>query len=154
MASLNKVMIIGNLGKDPEVRKTPGGQNVASFSLACTEKYNDRNGQRQEKTEWVNVVVWGRQAEIAEQYLKKGMPVYVEGRLQTTSWDDAQSGQKRYKTEVVGSNFLMLGSKGGNGGPSNDMPPADAYDQYASQPSYASQSSSQASSIPDDDLPF
>ena len=157
MASLNKVQLIGNLGKDPEVRKTPAGQTVASFSLACTEKYNDRNGQKQEKTEWVNLVVWGRSAEIAQQYLKKGAQIYVDGRLQTTSWDDATSGQKRYKTEVVVNNFLMLGGKSGGSMGDSDMPPASAYDQY-SPPSQSNSNSNFQSgsmnSIPDDDLPF
>lgn len=115
MAALNKVMLIGNLGRDPEVRMTPSGSKVASFSIAVTERFKDRNGQQQEKTEWVNIVLWRRQAEIAEQYLRKGSQIFIEGKLQTQSWDDP-NGQKRYKTEVVGSNFQMLGGRGGAGG--------------------------------------
>lgn len=112
MASLNllKVLIGGRLGKDPEVRMTSSGQKVANFSVAVTEKYKDRNGMQQEKTEWVNIVFWGRQAEICEQYLRKGSPVYVEGKLETSSWDD-NNGQKRYKTEVRGLMMQMLGNK-------------------------------------------
>jgi single-strand DNA-binding protein len=113
MASLNKIQIIGGLGRDPEVRTTPSGQKVASFSVAINEKFKDKNGQPQEKVEWVNVVCWRKQAEIAEKYLRKGSQVYVEGKLQTQSWDDP-NGQKRYKTEVVVSNFQMLGNKGQN----------------------------------------
>ena len=109
---LNKVMLIGNLGRDPEVRSTPSGQNVASFSLATNRKWKDRDGNRQEQTEWHNIVVWGRQAEIAGQYLTKGKQIYVEGRIQTQSWDDKQSGEKKYRTEIVCDRFQMLGSRG------------------------------------------
>ena len=120
MAALNRVTIIGNLGKDPEVRMA-GEAKVASFSVAVTERYNDRNGQRQEKTEWVNVDLWARLAEIAEQYLKKGSPVYVEGKLETQSWE-TQEGEKRYKTIVRGLSLQMLGGGQGssNGAPLND----------------------------------
>jgi len=111
MASLNKVMVIGNLGKDPEIRATPSGSKVATFSIAVTERFKDKNGQQKETTEWVNLVLWRKQAEIAEKYLRKGSAIYAEGKLQTQSWDDPQ-GNKRYKTEVVVSNFQMLGSKG------------------------------------------
>ncbi len=111
---LNKVMLIGNLGRDPEVRSTPSGQNVASFSLATNRKWKDRDGNRQEQTEWHNIVCWGRQAEIAGQYLSKGRQIFVEGRLQTRSWDDKQTGEKKYRTEIVCDNFQMLGSRGGS----------------------------------------
>lgn len=107
--SLNKVMIIGNLGRDPEIRQA-GENKVANFTVAVTERFTDRAGQRQERTEWVNVVVWRKLAEIAQQYLRKGSQVYVEGRLQTRSWDD-QNGQKKYMTEVVADNFQMLGRR-------------------------------------------
>jgi single-strand DNA-binding protein len=109
MAALNKVMIIGNLGRDPEAKMTPSGQKVSNFSVAVTEKYTDKQGQKQEKTEWVNVVFWGKQAEICEQYLKKGSPIYVEGKLQTQSWED-DNGVKKYRTDVVGSVLKMIGS--------------------------------------------
>ena len=115
MASLNKVMIIGNLGRDPEMRFTANGQAVANFSVACNRRYTTRDGEQRDETEWVRVVCWGRQAEIAGQYLQRGSQVYVEGRLQTRSWED-QQGQTRYMTEVVANNFQFLGSRGGSGG--------------------------------------
>lgn len=113
---VNKVILIGNLGSDPEVRYTPDGVPVANFSLATTESWNDRNtGERQERTEWHRLVLWRRQAEVAQQYLKKGSKIYVEGKLQTRSWDD-QSGQKRYTTEIVVFDMQMLDSRGEGGG--------------------------------------
>lgn len=115
MPSLNKVMIIGNLGKDPEIRYTPSGSAVANFSVACNRRYKTREGEQRDETEWVRVVCWNRQAEIAGQYLQRGSQVFVEGRLQTRSWED-QQGQTRYMTEVVATNFQMLGSRGGGGG--------------------------------------
>lgn len=109
----NKVLLIGNLGRDPEVRTTPSGQPVASFSLATNRRWKGRDGERREETEWHNIVCWGRQAEIAGQYLSKGRQIFVEGRIQTRSWDDQQSGEKKYKTEVICDNFQMLGQRGG-----------------------------------------
>ncbi len=113
---VNKVILIGNLGRDPEVRSTPSGQAVASFTLATSRRWRDKSGQRQEQTEWHQIVVWGKQAEIAGQYLTKGKQIFLEGRLQTRSWDDRQTGEKRYRTEVICENFQMLGSRGGGGG--------------------------------------
>jgi single-strand DNA-binding protein len=117
MASLNKVMLIGNLGKDPEVRAIPSGVKVANFSIATSENYTGKDGNKVEKTEWHNIVMWRGLAEVAEKYLKKGSPVFIEGRLQTRSWDD-QSGQKKYMTEIVADNMVMLGGRrdGGSGG--------------------------------------
>ncbi|MCD6024254.1 MAG: single-stranded DNA-binding protein [Fibrobacteria bacterium] len=117
MASLNKVMLIGNLGKDPEVRAIPSGVKVANFSIATSENYTGKDGNKVEKTEWHNIVMWRGLAEVAEKYLKKGSPVFIEGRLQTRSWDD-QSGNKRYTTEIVADNMVMLGGRrdGGSGG--------------------------------------
>jgi single-strand DNA-binding protein len=119
---INKVILVGNLGRDPEVRSTPSGQPVASFTLATSRKWKDKSGQRQEQTEWHQIVVWGRQAEVAGQYLTKGKQIYLEGRLQTRSWDDKNSGEKRYRTEVICENFQMLGSRGGGGGAEYDGP--------------------------------
>lgn len=115
---VNKVILIGNLGRDPEIRSTTSGMAVANFSLATNRKWNDRDGNRQEQTEWHNIVCFGRQAEIAGQYLTRGKKIYVEGRLQTRSWDDRNSGEKKYRTEVVCDNFQMLGGRqdGGGGG--------------------------------------
>ena len=115
MAGLNKVMLIGNLGRDPEMRYTANGTAVANFSIACSRTYTDREGQRQENTEWVRIVCFARQAEVAGQYLQRGSQVFVEGRLQTRSWED-QQGQTRYMTEVVANSFQFLGSRGGGGG--------------------------------------
>jgi single-strand DNA-binding protein len=113
---VNKVILIGNLGRDPEVRSTQSGQAVATLSVATSRRWRDKDGNNQEQTEWHTVVVWGRQAEIAGQYLTRGRQVYIEGRLQTRSWDDKTSGEKRYKTEVVCDEFKMLGNRGGGGG--------------------------------------
>jgi single-strand DNA-binding protein len=115
--SVNKVILIGNLGKDPEVKYTPQGTAVAKITLATNESYKDKGGQWQERTEWHNVVLWQRLAEIAGEYLKKGNKVYIEGRLQTRSWDDKQTGQKKYMTEIVASDMILLGGRGeGSGG--------------------------------------
>jgi single-strand DNA-binding protein len=121
---VNKVILIGNLGGDPEVRYTPGGAAVANVTLATNESWNDREGQRQERTEWHRLVFWSKLAEIVGQYLKKGSKIFVEGRLQTRQWDD-QSGQKRYTTEIVVSDMQMLdgrGDGGGFGGPQGGGP--------------------------------
>ncbi|MEE3121262.1 MAG: single-stranded DNA-binding protein [SAR324 cluster bacterium] len=107
MGSLNKVMLIGNLGKDPEIRYTQAGSAVANFPLATTDRWTDRQGQRQERTEWHDIVAFDRLADLAQSYLKKGKSVYVEGRLQTRSWED-QQGQKRYRTEVVANSMQFL----------------------------------------------
>jgi single-strand DNA-binding protein len=110
MAGVNKVILIGNLGKDPELRYTPSGQAVATFSLATSEKWRDREGITQDRTEWHNIVVWGRQAEIAKEYLAKGRQVYIEGRIQTRSWED-KDGNKRYTTEIIGQRLQFLGTR-------------------------------------------
>jgi len=114
MGSLNKATLIGNLGKDPEVRVVPNGAKVANFSIATTESYTGKDGNKVDKTEWHNIVMWRGLAEVAEKYLKKGSQVYVEGRLQTRSWDD-QNGLKRYTTEIVADNMVMLGKPTGGG---------------------------------------
>ena len=114
--SVNKVILIGNLGKDPEVKYTPSGTPVAKLALATNERYKDKNGEWQDRTEWHNVVLWQRLAEIAGEYLKKGGKVYIEGRLQTRSWDDKQTNQKKYMTEVVASDLVLLGGRGEGGG--------------------------------------
>jgi single-strand DNA-binding protein len=113
---INKVILVGNLGRDPEVRTTPSGQPVAKFSVATTRRWKDRDGNRQEATEWHNITCWGRQAEVAGQYLTKGRQIYVEGRLQTDSWEDRETGKKMYRTEIICENFQMLGQRGDSGG--------------------------------------
>ncbi len=125
MAGVNKVILIGRLGRDPEVRYTQGGQTVANLRLATSERYKDRNGQMQEATEWHSVVVWGKQAELAKQYLTKGREVYIEGALRTRQWQD-QQGQKRYTTEVVARSIQFIGGRPGAGGaPGMDRGPDD-----------------------------
>jgi single-strand DNA-binding protein len=113
--SVNRAILVGRLGRDPETRYTSGGQAVCNFTLATDETYKDRNGERQKRTEWHRIVVWGKQAEIAQQYLHKGSLIFVEGRIQTRQWDDRE-GQKRTTVEIVASNFRMLGGRGEGGG--------------------------------------
>ncbi len=114
--SVNKVILVGNLGKDPEVKFTPSGVPVAKFSLATNERYKDKAGEWQDRTEWHNIVAWQRLAEIVGEYVKKGSKIYIEGRLQTSSWEDKQSGEKKYRTEVVASDLVLLGGRGEGGG--------------------------------------
>jgi single-strand DNA-binding protein len=121
MARLNKVMLIGHLGRDPELKYTPGGAAVATFTVATAEPYKDKDGNWQERPEWHRLVVWNKQAENAAEYLKKGQLVFVEGRLQTRTWE--KDGQKHYTTEIVVFNFQMLGRKGEGGGGAPDIPP-------------------------------
>lgn len=143
MAGVNRVMLIGHVGRDAEVRYTQSGQAVASFSIATSESFGGRDGgERQERTEWHNIVCWGRQAEIAGQYVKKGRQLYVEGRLQTSNWVDPQ-GVKHYKTEINCRSFQLLGKRGDQDGSSysSDKPqvssqaapqaePTKSYDEY------------------------
>src|SRR5688572_22263618 len=154
---VNKVILVGNLGRDPEVRSLPSGQPVASFSVATSRRFKDREGQRQEQTEWHNVVCFGKQAEIAAQYLTKGKQIFVEGRIKTRSWDDKTSGEKKYKTEIVCDNFQMLGSGGGGGGRGGGGAHAD----YEPDPSYGGGGGGGGSAPAggsgggdDDDIPF
>ena len=129
--SLNKVMLIGNLGKDPELSYTASGVAVAKFSIATNERWKDQEGNVQERTEWHNVVVWRKLAEICGQYLKKGGKVYLEGRLQTRSWDDKNTGAKRYITEIVGDDMVMLDSRGGSGATGGGEPSNHGEEQPA-----------------------
>ena len=123
---VNKVILIGNLGRDPEIRSTTTGTAVANISMATNRRWNDRDGNRQEATEWHRVVCFGRQAEVAGQYLTRGRQIYVEGRIQTQSWEDRETGETKYATEVVCERFQMLGQRGDRGGPA---PAADGADQ-------------------------
>ena len=155
MGSLNKVMLIGNLGKDPEVRAIPSGVKVANFSIATSESYTNKEGQKVDKTEWHNIVMWRGLAEVAEKYLKKGSQVFVEGRLQTRSWDD-QNGNKRYTTEVVADNMVMLGRPRDSGG--GDAGGSEGYSRRESPAAFAKSPNAMAGSglppAPEDDLPF
>lgn len=146
MSSLNKAMIIGRLGQDPEVRYTQSNTAVATINVATTEKYKDRNGELQENTEWHRVVAWGRLAEICQEYLKKGSLVYFEGPIQTREWED-KDGQKRYTTEIKALSMQMLDSRGSSGG-SNPNP------QAKNNKSAAAVEIDDQFDDMDDDLPF
>jgi single-strand DNA-binding protein len=124
MASVNRVILIGNLGRDPELRYTQSGSAVANFTLATNERWRDKDGNNQERTEWHRIVVWGRTAENCAQYLQKGRPVYIEGRLQTREWED-KDGNKRNTTEINALNVQFLGGRGGPGGGGDDPGPSD-----------------------------
>jgi single-strand DNA-binding protein len=147
LMSVNKAILVGRLGRDPETRYTSGGQAVCNFTLATDETYKDRAGERQKRTEWHRIVVWAKQAEIAQQYLHKGSLVYVEGRIQTRQWDDKE-GQKRSTTEIVATNFRMLGGRGDNAG---GGAPAGATD---SEGSGAAVEESHHPEVSDEDIPF
>jgi len=138
MASVNKVILVGNLGSDPEVRYTPSGRAVANFSLATTERFTNKEGEKEERTEWHKIVAWARLGEICGEYLTKGSQVYIEGRLQTRSWED-RDGNKRYTTEIVAQAMQMLGGskKGGEVTSVEESHPSE-----------------EPISIPDDDIPF
>jgi single-strand DNA-binding protein len=149
--SVNKVILIGNLGKDPEVKYTPQGTPVAKLTLATNERYKDKNGEWQDRTEWHNVVLWQRLAEIAGEYLKKGGKVYIEGRLQTRSWDDKQTNQKRYMTEVVASDLVLLGGRGEGGDFARGAAAGgNSFDQRTPE----AEPAPAATPISDEDIPF
>ena len=113
---INKVILVGRLGKDPEIRSTPGGTTVAKFSLATDEKFTDKSGEKQDRTEWHNIVAFGKLAEICGQYLRKGKLVYIDGSIHYDSWDDKETGQKKYRTEITAATMKMLDRKGDEGG--------------------------------------
>jgi len=176
--SLNKAMLIGNVGRDPEVRYLEGnnGAKVATFTLATTERYRDRNGETRENTEWHNIVAWRNTADVVERFVKKGTQLYIEGRIRTRSWDD-QTGNKRYTTEIIADTLQLLGKKSDNpGGQSSYQPqgqpgyqqPAQGGYQQPAQPVYQQQTYAQPAAqpqqpatsqnlvddMPEDDLPF
>ena len=153
---VNKVILIGNLGQDPELRYTGSGTAVCNMRLATNERYKDSNGEWVDKTEWHNVVTWARLAEICGEYLKKGSQVYFEGSLQTRSWDDRE-GNTRYTTEVKAREMQMLDSRGGGGGEYNQDRGGDSFDQSRPQQKKQGQQAQPAQNetfTPDDDLPF
>jgi single-strand DNA-binding protein len=141
MSGVNKVILVGNLGSDPTMRYTPSGTPVANFNVATSERFTNKNGERETRTEWHRVVAWSKLAEICNQYLKKGKQVYIEGRLQTRQWED-QGGNKRSTTEVIATNMVMLGRAGdvAEGMPAQEFPPEEE--------------TSQVSAEDEDDLPF
>ncbi|MFN7957086.1 MAG: single-stranded DNA-binding protein [Holophagaceae bacterium] len=149
--SLNKVLLIGNLGRDPELKSTPSGQTVARFSVATTETWKNQSGEKQSKTEWHNIVVWGKQAEIAEKYLRKGKQVMIEGRIQYREYTD-QAGVKKTACDIRCDNFVMLGRMEEGGGGRSDFGRGGAQDfEDHGAPSPAG---SGGGSFPDDDIPF
>jgi single-strand DNA-binding protein len=151
MGSVNKVILVGNLGRDAELRYTPGGAAVATLNLATTEVWNDRNNQRQEKTEWHRVILWGKQAESLQEYLTKGKQIYVEGRLQTRQWDD-KDGHKRYTTEIKADRLTLpgSGSGGGSGGGAGNR--SGSMDRGGSQMTGPDEPPMEP--ITEDDIPF
>ena len=155
MAGVNKVILVGNLGRDPEVRYTKSGQAVASFSLATSESWKGKDGNREEKTEWHRIVAWGKLGEICGEYLNKGKQVYIEGRLQTRDWDD-KDGNKRSTTEIVASTMTMLGQAGGatNQGYSNNAPSGSSAPSSPAGSSASPNNSGGGDEFEDDDIPF
>ena len=158
MASVNKVILVGNLGKDPEVRLTPGGDSIANITLATTESWKDKSGVKQEKTEWHRVSFFGRQAEVVGEYLRKGSQIYVEGRIQTRKWQDKE-GQDRYTTEIVADRMQMLGGKSGGGSfevveEQHAPAPARASAPARSAPAQSNPAPARNFDNFDDDIPF
>jgi single-strand DNA-binding protein len=156
--SVNKAILVGRLGRDPEVRYTSGGQGVCNFTLATDESFKDRNGERQKRTEWHRIVLWGKLAEIAQQYLKKGMLVYIEGRIQTRQWDDQKTNTKRTSTEIVGSTMKMLTSRAESGGGAAPAASASVDDFHqgggGGEDFGGSVAPSSGPEISDEDIPF
>lgn len=148
MSGINKVILVGRLGQDPEVKSTPSGSTVAKFSIATSDKFTDRSGNSQERTEWHNIVAWSKLAEICGQYLRKGRLVYIEGALRTESWEDKDSKQKRYRTDIVAQTMQMLDkredSEGGGGG----------YGGGAHRTPAAQTAGGGSNDFEDDDVPF
>ena len=139
--SVNKVILVGNIGQDPEVKYTPSGVPVARVSLATNERFKDKNDQWQERTEWHSIVAWQRLAEIVGEYVRKGAKLYVEGKLQTTSWQDRQSGERKYRTEIVARDLVLLGSREDGRNPAPEVSGGDS-------------DAGPAPAIVDDEIPF
>jgi single-strand DNA-binding protein len=155
MANLNKVMLIGNLTRDPELRYTPKGTAVADIGLAINRVWNNEQGQKQEETTFVDVTLWGRQAELAQQYLSKGRGAYIEGRLQLDTWDDKETGKKRSKLKVIGENLqFMPDGKGGAGGGGGGQQAARSEPQQRSGPPQGASAAPAEDFQEEDDIPF
>jgi single-strand DNA-binding protein len=150
--SVNKIILLGNVGKDPEIRATGGGMMVANFSLATTDRAKDASGNWTDKTEWHNLVAFQRTAEIVRDYVKKGSKLYVEGKIQTRSWDDKNSGEKKYRTEVLVNELVLLSGKGEGGDGGNYNRGGSSYDQRSAGSGGDDLVSS--TEITDDDIPF
>ena len=159
--SVNKVTLLGNVGKDPEIRSTAGGTMVANLTLATSDRQKDAQGNWQDRTEWHNLVAFTRTAEIVRDYVKKGSKIYIEGKIQTRSWDDKESGQKRYRTEIIVNELVLLssrdeGSGGGasQGGYSRQSSPASSTASFDQRPPAGQDELAQQTEISDDDIPF
>jgi single-strand DNA-binding protein len=150
--SVNKVILVGRLGRDPETRYTGGGQAVCNFSLATDESFKSKSGERQKRTEWHKIVVWGKQAEIAQQYLKKGAQIYLEGRIQSREWTDKEN-QKRTSFEIVATNFRMLGSRSDSMGGGRSAA-ATASGDYDAEPLAPAEHEQAGPEVTDEDIPF
>jgi single-strand DNA-binding protein len=151
--SVNKVILLGNVGKDPEIRTTPSGMMVGNLTLATSDRQKDAQGNWQDRTEWHNLVTFGRTAEIVRDYVKKGSKLYVEGKIQTRSWDDKESGQKKYRTEIIVNDISLLSGReeGSSGGYSRSGGAQSNYDQ---RPPASGEDIGQSAEISDDDIPF
>ena len=151
--SVNKVILLGNVGKDPEIKSTPSGTMIANLTLATSDRFQDQGGNWQDRTEWHNLVAFKRTAEIIRDYVKKGSKLYVEGKIQTRSWDDKETGAKRYRTEIIVNDLSLLSGRdeGSSGGYSRSSGSSSSYDQRGPQPV---DDISQSAEISDDDIPF
>jgi single-strand DNA-binding protein len=154
MASVNKVILIGNLGADPETRYLPSGDAVTNIRIATSEKWKDKSGEQQEHTEWHRIAFFGKLAEIAGEYLKKGSPVYVEGRIRTRKWQDKESGQDKYSTEIVADRMQLLGSRGGGAEAMPREPAAAGASTAGGGAKPQQQKKGGAFDQMDDDIPF
>ena len=150
--SVNKVILVGNVGKDPEIKYSPSGTSIAKFSLATNEKYKDRSDEWQERTEWHNIVAWQRLAEIVGEYVTKGAKLYIEGKLQTSSWEDRGSGTKKYRTEIVARDLVLLGNA--NGHPADDTGRGRGGASASSQSAQHREEKFDHAEITDEDIPF
>ena len=153
--SVNKVILLGNVGKDPEIKATASGTVVATFSIATSERFKDKTGNWQDRTEWHNLVAYQRTAEIVRDYVKKGTQLFIEGKIQTRSWDDKESGQKKYRTEILVNELSLLGSKpSGEGGGYSRSSTAGSNTASFDQRAPAQDDYAQSAQITDDDIPF
>ena len=156
--SVNKVTLLGNVGKDPEIRSTPSGTMVANLTLATSDRQKDAQGNWQDRTEWHNLVAFTRTAEIVRDYVKKGSKLYIEGKIQTRSWDDKESGQKRYRTEILVNELVLLSGReegsGGQGGYTRSSSSASSPTNYDQRPPAAASDDFAHTEISDDDIPF
>jgi len=155
--SVNKVILLGNVGKDPEIRSTPGGTMVATFSIATSDRTKDAQGNWQDRTEWHNLVAFQRTAEIIRDYVKKGSKLYVEGKIQTRSWDDKETGAKKYRTEIIVNDLSLLSGRdegGSGGGYSRASSGSSSSASFDQRPAAGADDFAQSAEISDDDIPF